>query len=81
MVTELISMAGFLEVEALGIIIALTVVTILRYIKTYERLRHRFDRRYGAWQEKRWIMSMSQEREENRRINGDPYADLKAEDM
>ena len=81
MVTELINMAGFMEIEALGIIAALIVVTILRRLKTYERVRQRFDLHYGAWQEKRWIKSMIQEREENRRINGDPYADLQAKDV
>lgn len=71
----------FMSVETLAIIVAIMVVALLRRLGTLERLRQSFDSRYGSWQERRWVKSLVLEREANRRINGDPYSDLKSEAM
>ena len=78
---ESINIAFYVGVEIVAIIAAIMVVTILRRLGVFEKMRQSFGGRFYAWQEKRWMKSVVLEREENRRINGDPYSDLKSEAM
>lgn len=74
-------MAFYVGVETLAIIAAIMVVTVLRRLGIFEKIRQGFDGRFYAWQEKRWLKSVVLEREENRRINRDPYSDLEPDAM